>query len=177
MQSKVHVMITWIWMDIRYAVWHFFINFLASSVATPRPLRYIYYRLFKMDIRTPSIQPSIFFRGPAVKIGRRSFINTGCFFENGLAPVEIGSMCEVAMEVMFCTATHKIGTEQCRSGAPVGLPIKVEDGCWIGTRATILPGVVIKRGCVIAAGAVVTRDCEPNGLYAGVPAQRIKDLP
>lgn len=177
MGSKLNGMLTWLWVDIRFSLWHFFINFLASSVATPRAVRYFYYRLFGMDIRTPSIQPGSFFRGPGIKIGRRSFINTRCFFENGLAPVEIGSLCEVAMEVMFCTATHEMGAENCRSGAAVGLPIRVEDGCWIGTRATILPGVVIKHGCVIAAGAVVARDCEPNGLYAGVPARRIKELP
>lgn len=177
MGSKLHVMLTWVWIDVRFSVWHFFVNFLASSVATPRPIRYFYYRLCKMDIRTPSVQPGSFFRGPAVTIGRQSFINTRCFFENGLAPVEIGSRCEIAMEVMFCTATHSLGEEYCRAGDVVGLPIKVEDGCWIGTRATILPGVTINQGCVVAAGAVVIKDCEANGLYAGVPARRIKDLP
>lgn len=177
MKAKLNVMLTWLWVDIQFAIWHFFINFLASSVATPRFVRYFYYRLFKMEIRTPSVQPGSFFRGPAIKIGRRSFINTGCFFENGLAPVEIGNGCEIAMEVMFCTATHKPGDEHSRSGVAIGLPIRVEDGCWIGTRAVILPGVAIKHGCIIAAGAVVARDCEPNGLYAGVPARRIKDLP
>jgi maltose O-acetyltransferase len=40
----------------------------------------------------------------------------------------------------------------------------------------VLDGVTIGAGCVIAAGAVVTRDCEPDGLYAGVPAVRKRDL-
>ena len=176
MLAKIKVMLTWTWVDFRYALWHFFINFLASSVATPRPLRYFYYRLFKMDIQTPSIQFGSFFAGPNIKIGKHSFVNTRCFFDNGLAAIEIGSGCEIAMEVMFCTATHKIGSEHLRSGSLMGLPIKVENGCWIGARATILPGVTIKSGCVVAAGAVVARNCEPNGLYAGVPARRIKDL-
>ena len=177
MITKIRVMLTWIKVDAQYALWHFVINFLAASVITPRPLRYYYYRLCRMDVRTPSLQPGLYFRGPAIRIGEKSFVNTRCFFENGSAPVEIGSSCEVAMEVMFCTATHEIGPEQRRSGAVVGLPIRVEDGCWIGARATILPGVTIKRGCIIAAGAVVAKDCDPNGLYAGVPARRIKDLP
>ena len=37
-------------------------------------------------------------------------------------------------------------------------------------------GVTVGDGCVLAAGAVVTGDCEPDGLYAGVPARRVKDL-
>ncbi|WP_408003863.1 LbetaH domain-containing protein [Puerhibacterium puerhi] len=39
-----------------------------------------------------------------------------------------------------------------------------------------MPGVTIGRGCIIAAGSVVTSDCQPDGLYAGVPAARKKDL-
>lgn len=46
---------------------------------------------------------------------------------------------------------------------------------WIGANATILKGVTIEEGCVIAAGAVVTRSTEPFGIYAGVPASRIAE--
>ena len=47
---------------------------------------------------------------------------------------------------------------------------------WICAGAAILPGVQIASGCVIAAGAVVTHSTAPNGLYAGIPAIRKKDL-
>jgi maltose O-acetyltransferase len=40
----------------------------------------------------------------------------------------------------------------------------------------LLPGVTVGDGCVIAAGSVVTGDCEPHGVYAGVPAKRVRDL-
>ncbi|MDE6864117.1 MAG: hypothetical protein K2J41_07020 [Eubacterium sp.] len=49
-------------------------------------------------------------------------------------------------------------------------------GCWICIDSTILPGVTVEDGCVIAAGSIVTKSTYPNGLYAGAPAQRIKDL-
>ncbi len=39
-----------------------------------------------------------------------------------------------------------------------------------------MPGVTIGDGCLVATGAVVAKDLEPNGLYAGVPAKRIKDF-
>ena len=57
-----------------------------------------------------------------------------------------------------------------RAGQPTVAPIVVGDGCWIGTRATLLPGVTVAPGCIVAAGAVLTRDTRPNGLYGGVPA-------
>ena len=91
-------------------------------------------------------------------------------------PIVIGARCNIAMQVMFCTENHEIGDASRRAGALVCAPISVGDGCWIGTRAIILPGVSIGEGCIIAAGAVVNRDCAPNGLYAGVPAKRVRDL-
>ncbi|WP_447643573.1 acyltransferase [Nocardioides zeae] len=54
--------------------------------------------------------------------------------------------------------------------------MEIGNGAWIGARALILPGVSVSEGCVIAAGAVVNRNTEPHGLYAGVPARRIRDL-
>jgi maltose O-acetyltransferase len=47
---------------------------------------------------------------------------------------------------------------------------------WMGARVTVLPGVTVGDGCVIAAGAVVTKDCEPGGVYAGLPARRIRSV-
>ncbi|NMC13019.1 MAG: acyltransferase, partial [Chloroflexi bacterium] len=46
---------------------------------------------------------------------------------------------------------------------------------WIGAGVKILDGVVVSKGCVLAAGAVITHSTEPYGVYAGVPARRIKD--
>ena len=53
----------------------------------------------------------------------------------------------------------------------------IEDHVWIGTRATILPGVTLGRGCVVAAGAVVTRDVPPLAIVGGVPAKVIGARP
>jgi acetyltransferase-like isoleucine patch superfamily enzyme len=53
-------------------------------------------------------------------------------------------------------------------------PIVVEDEVWIGAGAILSPGVRIRKGSVVAAGAVVTRDVEPNTAVGGVPARVIK---
>lgn len=54
------------------------------------------------------------------------------------------------------------------------VPVVIEDGCWIGAHVTILKGVTIGKGSVIAAGAVVTKRCEPYSIIGGVPAKLIK---
>ena len=51
--------------------------------------------------------------------------------------------------------------------------IFIEDNVWIGINAIILKGVRVGEGAVIAAGAIVTKDCEPYGVYAGIPAKKV----
>lgn len=48
------------------------------------------------------------------------------------------------------------------------------DGCWLGMRAMIMPGVVIGEGAVVAAGSVVTKDAPPYAVVGGNPAKFIK---
>jgi acetyltransferase-like isoleucine patch superfamily enzyme len=55
--------------------------------------------------------------------------------------------------------------------------ILIEDDCWIGARATVLAGVTIRRGSIVAAGAVVTRDVDPFTVVGGVPARVITTRP
>ena len=83
----------------------------------------------------------------------------------------------VGFDVTFCCVSHEIGDSNRRAINHIDKDIIVEDGVWIGANALILPGVTIKKGCVIGAGAVVTKDCEENGLYVGCPAKRVKNLP
>ena len=56
------------------------------------------------------------------------------------------------------------------------LPIKIGDNCWFGANVSVMPGVTIGAGCVIAAGTVVTKDMPENSLIAGVPAKVIKTI-
>jgi len=57
----------------------------------------------------------------------------------------------------------------------ISAPIIIEDHVWIGLNATILKGVRIGSGAVVAAGAVVTRDVPENAIVGGVPARIIKE--
>jgi maltose O-acetyltransferase len=158
-------------------IWlEFFINSLAASSLLVNPVRASLMRLYGIKTNTNWIRAGCYFGGRDIVIGSGTRVNCRCFFD-GAAPIRIGKKCGIGMEVMFCTSSHTIGPAVDRAGPFNAQPITVGDGCWIGARSVILPGVTIGNGCVIATGAVVNRDCGANGLYAGVPARRIKELP
>ncbi len=110
-----------------------------------------------------------------VSIGERSFVNHGVHIDDG--GLTIGNRVYVGPGATFATGSHEIGGPEQRAGKHLTRPIRVDDGVWIGADSTILGGVTIAKGCIIAAGAVVTRSTEPHGLYAGVPARRVRNLP
>ena len=93
--------------------------------------------------------------------------------------IEIEDDVRLAAHVKIITTYHPTEKHIIRRkpGEDYNFPCKIGRGAWLGLGSVILPKVNIAEGCVIAAGAVVTKSTEPNGLYAGVPAKRIKDLP
>ena len=117
-------------------------------------------------------------RNPAshVTFGKNDVVNFGCLFE-AAAEITIGDDVGIGQEVMVLTNRHKMGNPGRRLGPLEALPVRVEDGAWLSTRAVVVPGVTIGEGAVVAAGAVVTRSVAPHTVVGGVPAQRIRELP
>lgn len=113
--------------------------------------------------------------GGGLVTGVRCYINRGCYFDM-TAPITFGDHVVVGHGVTFITADHSIGEAARRAGKVQGRPILVEDGVWIGANATILPGVTIGRGAVIAAGTLVNKNVPANLVVAGIPAKAIKEL-
>lgn len=151
------------------------LNRLLASSLVPVRARWRLLRLYGLKIDGCHISPHVWIGSTRLSVGRDTFINYGCMF-NTSAPITIGRNCDLGMQVLIATSTHEIGPAGRRAGAAIARPVVIEDGCWVGARVTILPGVTIGSGSVVAAGAVVTEDLTPNGVYAGVPAKRIKDL-
>jgi maltose O-acetyltransferase len=117
------------------------------------------------------------FDTPHIRIGAHCFINRDvelCSSADG--PIELGEYVALGTGTMLITVHHEVGGPTQRAGPFYGKGIVIGDGCWLASRVVVLPGVTIGDGCVIAAGSVVTRDCAPNGVYAGAPARRIRDL-
>lgn len=146
------------------------VNAIAGSPLIPRKARWLLLRAYGLRLESWRIGCRCFFGGKTVAIGPHSYVNNGCYFDT-LAPITIGADCAIGMGVMFVTSTHVLATNEHRAGRLKPGPIVVEDGCWLGARATILPGARIARGSVIAAGAVVHAAPEPDTLYAGIPAR------
>jgi len=110
-----------------------------------------------------------------LEMGERTYVSGPLHVDLG-APVRIGNGVRLGHHVVLLTFDHDIGPPDYRCGRLVAAPISIGDGAWIGSRVTVLPGVSIGNGAVVAAGAVVTRDVPPNTLVAGIPARRVRDL-
>ena len=92
------------------------------------------------------------------------------------AKIKIGSHCMISYYVCMRTLSHRY-TDLLMPMKHQGQDEKdivIGDDVWIGYGVHIMPGIKVGDGCVIGAGAVVTRDCEPYGVYVGVPAKKIK---
>lgn len=92
-------------------------------------------------------------------------------------PLKIGNNVSIAGEVRIYTMQHDIDDPDFRE---IGKDVVIDDYVVVGTRVTILPGVHVGKGAVVASGAVVTKDVAPYTVVGGVPAQfirnRTKDL-
>jgi UDP-2-acetamido-3-amino-2,3-dideoxy-glucuronate N-acetyltransferase len=55
-------------------------------------------------------------------------------------------------------------------------PLTIEDGCYFGDNAVVMGAITIARNCIIGACAFVNKDTEPNGVYVGIPAKRLRDV-
>jgi acetyltransferase-like isoleucine patch superfamily enzyme len=94
------------------------------------------------------------------------------------APVRLGTNVSIGPQVLIYTATHPIGPgSNRRAGQVLARPVCIDDGSWIGLRATIMPGVTIGKGAIVAAGSVVDSDVAPHTYVQGNPAQAIRELP
>ena len=91
--------------------------------------------------------------GGGVHIGARTQISTGC-------------------SIAAITHSEEIATRF----QGIEIPVTIEEDCWLGTGAIVLPGVRIGRGSIIGAGAVVTKDIPPFSIAVGVPARVIRQI-
>jgi maltose O-acetyltransferase len=110
-----------------------------------------------------------------VTIGRHCVVNVGCVLEAG-APIVIGDRVGLGQDVLVLTTGHAIVGPEQRWGPLESREVRIGEGSWIAARVTILPGVVIGEGSVVAAGSMVTESVPPQTLVAGVPARVIRSL-
>ena len=111
--------------------------------------------------------------GKNIHLGKNVFINSGCRFQDQ-GGIYIGDNALIGHNVVLATLNHEENPQ--KRGNLIPSPIRIGNDVWIGSNATILAGVTIGDGAILAAGAVVTRDVEANTIVGGVPARYIRDV-
>ena len=109
-------------------------------------------------------------------LGYNVFINRGVYI-TAREKITIGDNVDIAQDVNIWTEQHNYNSPDFKAELA---PVVIKDYVWIASRATILPGIELGEGCVVACGSVVTKNVPPYTLVAGVPAkvigQRNKNL-
>ncbi|MCW5831118.1 MAG: sugar O-acetyltransferase [Labilithrix sp.] len=113
-------------------------------------------------------------QGVNIRVGKNVFINQCCHLMD-IGGIDIGDDVMIGPKVNLITSYHPVEPAARRARA-LAKPIVLERNVWISAAATVLAGVTIGEGSVVAAGAVVTHDVPPNRLVAGVPARVIREL-
>jgi maltose O-acetyltransferase len=160
----------------------------------------LYYLIFKHLPSTMFIGGKIYLRlriwclKRIIVIGKNCKVQKGVYIANGknisignnchineyvrLNNVHIGNNVMIGRESIILGRMHEfedLSKPMIEQGVKEFSSSIIEDDVWIGLRVIVLPGIKIRKGCIIGAGAVLTKDTEENGIYVGVPAKRIKD--
>lgn len=126
------------------------------------------------------------FNPKKIKVGRASYGDISIVAFNNNSQIQIGNYCSIAQNVtLIVDAEHfinKISTYPFKVKLLRSLEfeagskgdIVIDDDVWIGYAATIMSGIHIGQGAIIAAGSVVTKDVPPYAIVAGIPAKVIK---
>lgn len=149
---------------------------LNNQYHTPEELREIMGRLTgkSIDDSFRLFPPFYTDFGKNITIGKEVFINSGCRFQDQ-GGIEIGDGALIGHNVVLATINHDLAPSRNRKNHYA--PIKIGSHVWIGSNATVLPGVTVGDWAVIAAGAVVTKDVPARTVVGGVPAKILKAVP
>jgi maltose O-acetyltransferase len=151
---KDYVFRTWVMYFPVFAVRRFFISKTVSKLGSGG------FVMMGVELRT----------GKNIVIGDHCFINKGVLLDGRGGKLTIGNNVDIAQEANIWTLSHDPHNDQ---HSVWGADVTIEDYAWIAARATILPGVTIGRGAVVATGSVVTKDVPAMTIVAGIPAKAI----
>jgi len=151
------------------ALWHFFGAPLVRSNLLPVPaLKCAVLRLFGARIgKSVYAKAGLRVKFPwYLSVGDYCWLGEDAWIDN-LAPVTIGSSVCISQGAYLCTGNHDWSAPNMKL---FRRPITLEDGSWVGARATVCPGVTLGEGAIAAAGSVVNKDIPPYQIHAGNPA-------
>lgn len=160
--------------------YYIFINKLPSTLMGvnffSKSIRPFFLKFFFSSVgKEICIENNIYFgKGKDISIGDKSGIGINARLQG---PLKIGNYVMMGPNVSIYTENHctaDINTPMMSQGFTDKKQVTIEDDVWIGINVTILPGVTIGKGSVLAAGAVVTKDVPSYTIVGGNPAKIIK---
>lgn len=111
--------------------------------------------------------------GANIHFGKDIYISNGVMFTD-LGGIYLEDQVLIGPRANIISVDHPTDPKK-RRGLELG-PVHIQRNAWIGTNATILPGVTIGKNAIVGAGSVVTKDVPANTVVAGVPAKLIKRI-
>lgn len=148
---------------------------LNNSYHTPEEIREIFSEIIgkPVDNSFGMFPPFYTDFGKNITVGKNVFINAGSKFQDqGGIFIDDGAL--IGHNVVLATINHNVDPN--KRGSMVTAPIKIGKNVWICSNVTVVPGVSIGNGAIVAAGSVVTKDVPENVVVAGVPARIIRKL-
>jgi maltose O-acetyltransferase len=136
----------------------------------------VYKLIFKRLTGLAFIQPGVtFVETNRLSVGKTFGVNTGTYI-NAVGGITIGDFVLIGSSVTISSGRHPIDgrVPPVFARAVVADAIAIEDDVWIGAGAVIMPGVRLRRGTVVGANAVVTKDTEEYAVVVGAPARMIR---
>lgn len=134
-------------------------------------IRLLFIRLMVNKIENSSVLMGLEIRkGKNISIGRHCVINKNVLLDGRGGKLTIGSNVDIAQETNIWTLEHDVHDDYHRDK---GGNVTIEDYVWVASRVTILPGITIGRGAVVASGSIVTKDVPAMSIVGGIPAKVI----
>jgi len=158
---------------IKQLLWYFTSAlFFRSGLIPVSSILVLILRLFGARIgKDVRVKPYIHIKFPwKLTLGDHSWL-AECYIEN-LTDVYIGRNCCVSQGAMLLTGNHNYKSE---GFDLITAPIVLEDGAWVGAKATVCSGVTCKTHSVLSVASVATQDLEAYGIYQGNPAVKVRD--
>jgi acetyltransferase-like isoleucine patch superfamily enzyme len=119
------------------------------------------------------------YRRMGVRIGRNVFIGLDTYLDcqfPELITIEDDVTVSFCVTVVVHDDARRLDRIEPGAGDGTVAPVRLRRGCYLGARSLILPGVTVGERAVVASGAVVTRDVEPEMVVAGVPARPLRRI-
>lgn len=157
----------------KLAAWYFCnLLFVNTGLPFPSSLKVSLLRAFGAEVgHGVVIKPNVNIKFPwLLVIGDDVWIGEGAWIDN-LARVWIGNDVCISQGAYILTGNHDYKST---AFDLVVKPVTIEDGVWVGAKATICPGVRIATHAIVTVGSVLAKDAEPYMIYAGNPAQAVR---